>query len=145
MIKSIKILAAFLLIATLTACTASKGKVNFKKPQSVALAFMQKLAALDIEGAKELGTEDTGQVLGFLEMAVNMAEGEELEKMKTESAESSKNLKKATCEVNGDEAKCSFCCDPEGNEMEDEPMILKKVDGKWLVHMSKEDMMGEGM
>jgi hypothetical protein len=132
------------LISLIISCTASKGKVNFKKPESVALAFMQKLAEMDVEGAKELGTEDTKQVLGFLEMAMNMADEEEKEKMKAESAENSKFLKKATCEVNGDEAKCKLCCDEEGNGFEDEDMILKKVEGKWLVHMSKEDMMGEG-
>ena len=65
--------------------------------------------------------------------------------MKAESAESSKYLKKANCDVDGEEAFCTLCCDAEGKDLGDEKMTLKKVDGKWLVHMSKEDMMGEGM
>jgi hypothetical protein len=138
-------LLSLVLIATVlfTQCkTAGAGaKVNMKKPESVALVFTQHLANLDVDAAKELGTEDTKKVLDFLSMAISMSGEEELKKMKEEAAANSKNLKKADCTVTGDEAKCKVCCDPEGKAMEDNEILLKKQDGKWLVHISKEDMM----
>lgn len=142
--KTINLLLVALVATLLFAqCkSSSTGKLNMKKPDSVALAFTKHLAELDITAAKELGTEDTKGVLDFLQMAMSMAEEEELKKMKDEAAENSKNLKKAECKISGDEAKCKVCCGPNGEAMDDNEILLKKQqDGKWLVHLSKEDMM----
>ena len=142
--KGINLFTLGLIIIVLFAqCKTAGGgaKVNMKKPESVALIFTQHLAKLDVEAAKELGTEDTKKVLDFLSMAISMSGEEELKKMKEEAAVNSQNLKKADCTVTGDEAKCKVCCDPEGKAMEDNELLLKKQGGKWLVHISKEDMM----
>ena len=141
------LLLVFTLATLFTQCKSSDTagtKLNMKKPESVALAFTQNLAKMDVAAAKELSTEDTKKVLDFLEMAMTMAGEEELAKMKEEAEQNSKYLKKATCTITGDDAKCVLCCNPEGAEMADNEVILKKQDGKWLVHISKEDMM-EGM
>ncbi len=128
----------------LMACSSSKNKVNFKKPNTVALAFIKSFTVLDFEAAKAYGTEDTEKFLQFLAQALEMADEQSIEEMKAETAENTQNIKKADCTVEGDKATCTFCCDAEGNPLPDEEVHLKRVDGKWLVHMSKEDLMEPG-
>ncbi len=118
-------------------------KVNMKKPDKVALAFMQRLAAFDFDGAKELCTEESHSMLDFMSMAIGMQAEEELSKAKIEAKENSKNLTKATCKKNKEKANCTFCCDLENKPMTDSEIQLKKVKGKWYVHMSKEEMMND--
>lgn len=123
-----------------SACAGSKNKVNYKKPESVAVAFVRSLAVLDIESANKVATEDTKSVLTLLETMKGVMSEEELNEMKAESEEQLKYIKKATCIKDGDTAKCTVCCNEAGKENE-KPLTLKKVNNKWLVHMSKEDLM----
>ena len=44
------------------------------------------------------------------------------------------NLK---CEQEDDKAKCTYCCNDKG---EDESLNMRKVDGEWLVSISKDDI-----
>ncbi len=135
-----------LFVGTLSMSTAmaqKAKKVDMKKPDKVALAFMQRFSSFDFKGAKDLSTKESASLFDMFEMAIGMQSPEELEKAKAESKESTKNIKKATCKISGDEAKCTICCDASNQPMADSDLTLKKVDGKWYVHMSKEDMMGE--
>jgi DNA-directed RNA polymerase specialized sigma54-like protein len=82
-------------------------------------------------------------MFSFLEMALSGSGEEEMKKAKEEAKENAKNLKKATCKIKNDEATCSFCCDVNNQPIVDSDLKLKKVKGKWYVHMSKEDMMND--
>jgi hypothetical protein len=144
-IRTLLALSVFF-FASLVANAQSSKKVNMKKPESVALAFMQRFTEFEFEKAKALTTEESKQMFSFLEMALSGSGEEEMKKAKEEAKENAKNLKKATCKINNDEASCSFCCDTNNQPIVDSELKLKKVKGKWYVHMSKEDMMnGEGM
>jgi len=125
-----------------TAMAQKAKKVNMKKPDKVALAFFERFANLDFAGAKELSTEESQSIFGLLEMAMSMSGAEEMEKAKAEAKGSVKNLKKATCKVTGDDAVCTFCCDANNQAIPESEFKLKKVNGKWYVHLSKEEMMG---
>jgi hypothetical protein len=136
-----KRLFVFLSLALLFgACAGGKGKVNFKKPESVALAFIKSIGTLDIAAAKNVATEDTKSVLGILETMTSVMPQEEKDKMIEESSAEISLIKKATCTTNDDIAKCTVCCNKDG-ESTPEPITLKKVDNKWLVDMSKEQLM----
>jgi hypothetical protein len=144
--NTLKLLMLTLFVGTLSMSTAmaqKAKKVDMKKPDKVALAFMQRFSSFDFKGAKELSTKESYSLFDMFEMAIGMQSPEELEKAKAESKEGSKNIKKATCKVTGDEAKCTLCCDASNQPMADSDLTLKKTDGKWFVHMSKEDMREE--
>jgi hypothetical protein len=131
---------------SVTTASAQKAKkVNMKKPDKVALAFMQRFTELDFKSSRELMTKESHSLLDLMEMAMSMSSEEDMAKAKTEAKEGAKNLKKATCKVDKNDATCTFCCDQNNQPMEGEGIKLKKVDGKWYVHMSKEDMMDESM
>ena len=130
--KKIIVFLAFALF--LGACAGSKGKVNFKKPESVALAFIKSIGTLDV------ATEDTKAVLSLLEtMTAAMPQNEKDEIIKEASSEMDM-IKKANCTTNDDIAKCTVCCNKDG-ESTPEPITLKKINNKWLVDMSKEQLM----
>lgn len=136
--KRLFVFLAFALF--LSACASNKGKVNFKKPESVALNFIKSIGQLDIVAAKNVATEDTKSVLGILETMTATMPQDEKDKMIKESAGEIDLIKKATCTTNDDIAKCTVCCDKEGASTP-EPITLKKVNNKWLVDMSKEQLM----
>lgn len=122
-------------------CTGGGGKT----PESVAINFLKSFAAFDFAKAKKYCTEDAQQVVGFMESMLGMVSAEEKEEFKKKTAEDMKDLKKANCRIENDLAYCKVCCDENGKESDDEPLRLKKVEGKWLVDMSKEDLnMGGG-
>jgi len=141
-LRTLSTLVIFLFVVVFANAQSSK-KVNMKKPEAVALAFMQRFTEFEFEKAKALTTEESKQMFSFLEMALSGSGEEEMKKAKEESKENAKNLKKATCKINNDEASCSFCCDTNNQPIVDSELKLKKVKGKWYVHMSKEDMMND--
>lgn len=135
--------ALFLVLGVFfTQCSKkNNASVNMSKPEEVSLAFTKYVANLEFDKAKELTTTDGQQLIDMLKSMTSMISEEEMKQAKAESAESMKYLTKANCQVNGDDAVCYICCDAEG-KADEAPMELKKVDGKWYVHFSKEDMMG---
>ncbi len=118
-------------------------KLNMKKPEAVALAFMQRFVQFELESAKALTTEESKQLFAFMEMAMNSMGEEEMKIAKEEAKIKVKLLTKATCTKNKDEATCTFCCDENKQPIAESNLKMKKVNGKWYVHMSKEDLMGE--
>ena len=129
-----------LLFFLFNACAGSK-KVNYKNPKSVSLTFYKALANNDYEQAKKMGTPETIKVISLLQNLNDLLSEEEQEAAKEEGAVQLKLLKKATCILNeeGAIAECQICCDEEGTSSV-MPLILKKKDRKWLVHITKESL-----
>lgn len=109
------------------------------KPEDVSLAFLRYFSQLDIAKAKELCTPEGQEMMGMLEGMMGMMGEEEKKQILAESEAAVKALKKSTCKVDGDVAKCIVCCSPSG-EASEEPIELRKIDGKWYVHVDKEGM-----
>jgi len=122
-----------------TACAGTKGKVNYKNPKSVAMAFCKALAEMDLEKAKQLSAEETQKLLVLLQTFNDAYPEDKKQEEKEKASEALKLLKKAKCEVEDDAARCTICCDEAGAFGED-VLVLKKVDKKWLVVMTKESL-----
>lgn len=104
-------------------------------PEAAAQAYYDALLSKDIEKAKQYVTEETKPMMDLLGSMLAMA-GDE---MPTSSV-------CKECKVEGDMATCTMETSKEGDtEKGTEELMLKNVDGKWLVHMPKEggDNMGE--
>lgn len=135
-------------VFTMTSCGNTKG-AKAGSPESVAKEFTLAFMKLDFEGAKKLGTSDTQSLMDMMSSAMGMVGEEEMTKMKSELQTQIKEAesKKFTCSDKGADMKeCKACCDKDGKPSA-EGLVLKKMDGKWLVHMSKEEMqekMGAG-
>lgn len=131
-----------LFVVFFTACAGSK-KVNYKSPKSVTVAFYKAMASYDYEQAKKLGTTETIQLLSLLQNLNDALPLEERQAAIENNGAQLKLLKKATCivkeETTGEIAECQICCDKE-KAFSSAPLILKKQDGKWLVHMAKESL-----
>ena len=124
--------------------TTKSASVNMTKPDEVALAFTKHLANLELEKAKAFASADAQQLIDMISaMTAGMAE-EELNKSRQEAAPAIAALKSAKCTIEGDEALCYTCCDVETGLASEDPILLKKIDNKWFVHFSKEDMMMDG-
>lgn len=132
-----KLIAAVATITFFAHCAGAK--INYNNPKQVSLAFMRALCDYDIERAKLAGTKETKQVLHLLETLHDAMPETGREAQRAELEAQMKRLKKAKCEVDGEQAICNVCCD-EAGDFEAEPIVLKKIDKKWLVHMTKEDL-----
>ncbi|TVR76497.1 MAG: DUF4878 domain-containing protein [Chitinophagaceae bacterium] len=102
-----------------------------KSPEDVAEKFLNHLGKLEFSDAKKYGTKETKELLDLLEGFAGMG-GEE--------APDTPDVENVNCTESGDTADCTYCCDENGNEAS---VKMKKVDGKWLVHMSKEEAFGD--
>lgn len=134
-------LTTVMIIGTLffIGCSNKKIAINYKNPKSVALAFTKGIMTMDIQTAKRAATEDTKAVLNLLEVLLESMPKEEKEQLVAKMQDNLNYLKKATCEVTGNQATCTTCCDQVGQPQED-LLLLKKVDKKWLVDMKKENL-----
>jgi hypothetical protein len=126
--------------SSLTLSAQKVKKVNMKKPEKVALAFIQCMSSFDFKNARTLSTKESSSMFDMFEMFMSNGDPEQMKKSKEESITASKNIKKATCVIEGNNATCTACCDANNQPMP-EQIFLKKVDGKWYAHMSKEEMM----
>jgi hypothetical protein len=95
------------------------------------------------EQAKQLGTPETIKVISLLQNLNDLLPEDEQQAAKEESAVQLKFLKKTTCILKeaaaGAIAECQICCDEEGASSV-MPLILKKENRKWLVHLTKESL-----
>jgi hypothetical protein len=138
---------AFITLVVISASSLSVSaqkakKVNMKKPEKVALAFIQYMSSFDFKNARTICTKESSSMFDMFDMFLTSGDAEQMKKSKEESAAASKNVKKATCKVEGNNATCTICCDLNNQPMP-EQIFLKKVDGKWFAHMSKEEMMNQ--
>ena len=83
---------------------------------------------MDFEGAKKYGTEDTNKMLDMLSGFAKMMPDSARKDVKTEITSE---------KIEGDKA--TYTYKEEGKDGE-QTMNLVKVDGKWKVAMSKDDM-----
>lgn len=113
-----------LAIFSLNACKKAE------KPEDAAKKFVTFLDAKEYDKAKELGTKETA---AFIDMAASLSQNQETDKQPTV-------FDKFSSEIDGEKAIVKYTAD--GKE---EELNLVKQDGKWLVHMSKEDTFGEDM
>ncbi len=139
---TIKTIIALLLVVILFAqCKGKNAQVNMKKPEDVTLAFLRSFSNLEFEKAKLYSTTETQQLIVMMEGMMGAIGEDEKKKMKAESQQLIKAMKTAKCKVEGETAACTVCCGPDGSE-NPETTQLKKVDGKWLVHIDKAAMGG---
>lgn len=108
----------------------SCGGGSSDNPGDVAKEFLQALADQDYDTAKDLGTDETVQLIGMIEGMAAMIPAEEAEADK----EDIKSLKMGEVEIDGDKAVVYYGTDKKSGEKID----LEKVDGKWKVAMKKE-------
>lgn len=123
-----KVLLIFLSAAFLAACSGGPGDT----PEAVAEKFLNHMQKLEFSQAKDLGTEDTKELLSLLE---SFAGG-----MSADDIPDAPAIEYVNCNEDGDKADCTYCCDENGAEAD---VQLRKVGGKWLVHMSKEEAFGD--
>ncbi len=117
---------SILIVSLLVACAGNS-------PKSVAENFLKAMNKLDFEGAKKYGTDDTNKMLDMLSgFAKMMPDSAKKENVKIEMTSE---------KVEGDKATCTY--KEEGKEGE-QTINLVKVDGKWKVAMSKDDMNSGG-
>ncbi len=113
-----------------------------KKPEDVSLAFLRAFSTLEFGKAKQYATPETQQLMNMVESMMAGIGEDEKKKLKAESQQLVKAMKTAKCTINGDMASCIVCCGPDGSE-NPEATQLKKIDGKWFVHMDKNAMGGD--
>lgn len=99
-----------------------------KKPKDVALAFVNAMANRDYESAKKYATEDTKKAI---DMIKGMAAAEKPKGNKPKYEIVSENISGETATVKLKDA---------ANGDKESEVYLKKVKGKWLVSMDKQQM-----
>ncbi len=118
------------LVFVFSAFMFSCGGGSSDKPADVAKDFLVALAEQDYDAAKDLGTEETVQLITMIEGMAAMIPMEEVEADK----ENIKSIKMGEVEIDGDNAVVYYGTDKKS----DEKIDLQKVDGKWKVAMKKE-------
>lgn len=98
-----------------------------KKPKDVALAFANAMAKRDYETAKKHATEDTKKVIDLIK---GMAGEKKQDKTPSYTVVSES--------ISGDKATVKLKDTANGGK--ENELTLKKVDGKWLVAMDKQEM-----
>lgn len=108
----------------------SCGGGSSSDPKAVAEDFLKALATQDYDSAKELGTEQTVQMLSMIEGMISMMPKDQVEKDK----ENIKTLKMGEVKIDGDNAVVYYDTAKESGQK----IELKKVDGDWKVDMKKD-------
>lgn len=117
-----KIIIATLLLGFLFSCDTKTGG-----PEANAEKFLVAIGEADFKKAKEYCTEETKTLISMAEsFAGEMKKGDVEIK-----------IEDLTCEEDGDKATCTYCCNDKG---ENESLNMRKVNGEWLVSISKDDI-----
>ncbi|MGB1248277.1 MAG: nuclear transport factor 2 family protein [Chitinophagales bacterium] len=134
----IKKIFSFSLIALMFTLVACGGGSDEDKITATVENFYAATADGDMEGMKEYMTEDGQQLISLVE---TMMSAEEIEAAFAGAGEEEFNITVTDIVIDGDNATC-MVSDNNDAEKPAEEMQLKKVDGDWLIHMSKEDKEG---
>jgi hypothetical protein len=110
-------------------------EIDQSRPEVVALVFMQYIAKTNFEKAAKLADKNVQPLISMAGSQQKEMQAKETAEEKAERLKKIKNLKSATCEVNGDKATCKLCCDLGADS---ESIDLVKQDGKWLITIDKE-------
>jgi hypothetical protein len=99
-------------------------------PKSVAESFLKAMNKMDFEEAKKYGTDDTGKMLDMLSGFT---------KMMPDSAKKETKSEIVSEKIDGDKATVTYKDD---GKSEEQVLNLVKIDNKWKVAMSKDNMNG---
>jgi hypothetical protein len=140
-----KIFSFFLLVIAVgsisTGCGG--GGMSNASPKEVLVAFFEKLAKKDIDGATKLATKDSKATMDMMKKGLDMAEKmKDQIKDKEDPTEEFKNMEVGEAKINGDNATVSVKNKKKEDEVE---FPLKKEDGAWKVDFSMATLMKMGM
>jgi hypothetical protein len=141
-----KILTVFaftaLVISLLSGCK-SKDAASGGDPKTVLIAFFERMAKKDLEGAAKLATKDSKGTIDMMKKAMDMAESMKGKEKEEDPTEDFRNMKIGEAKIDGDNATVSVSNPKKGEETFDFP--LKKEDGNWKVDFSMGTLMKMGM
>ncbi|MBK8139949.1 MAG: DUF4878 domain-containing protein [Chitinophagaceae bacterium] len=134
----------FAVAVTALVITGCKGKDGVAdNPKAVLVAFFERMAKKDLEGAAKLATKDSKSTMDMMKKAMDMAEKMKgTEKTEEDPAEDFKNMVVGDAKIDGSNATVSVT-NKKKNETVDFP--LKKEDGSWKVDFSMGTLMKMGM
>ena len=134
----------FAVAVTTLIITGCKGKDGVAdNPKAVLVAFFERMAKKDLEGAAKLATKDSKSTMDMMKKAMDMAEKMKgTEKTEEDPAEDFKNMVVGDAKIDGSNATVSVT-NKKKNETVDFP--LKKEDGSWKVDFSMGTLMKMGM
>ena len=119
------------------------GGMSNASPKEVLVAFFEKLAKKDIEGATKLATKDSKSTMEMMKKGLDMAEKmKDQIKDKEDPTEEFKNMEVGEAKINGDVATVAVKNKKKDQEVE---FPLKKEDGAWKVDFSMATLMKMGM
>jgi hypothetical protein len=119
------------------------GGMSNASPKEVLVAFFEKLAKKDIDGATKLATKDSKATMDMMKKGLDMAEKmKDQIKDKEDPTEEFKNMEVGEAKINGDNATVSVKNKKKEEEVE---FPLKKEDGAWKVDFSMATLMKMGM
>lgn len=145
-VTNLFIAAAF--ISVLVGCKGKDSVAN--DPKAVLIAFFEKMAQKDMDGAAKLATKESKGTMEMMKKAMSMAESMK-DKMgglkdsmdKEDPAEAFKKMKIGEAKIDGDNATVSVTNPSKDDKTFDFP--LKKEDGSWKVDFSMGTLMKMGM
>jgi hypothetical protein len=119
------------------------GGMSNASPKEVLVAFFEKLAKKDIEGATKLATKDSKSTMEMMKKGLDMAEKmKDQIKDKEDPTEEFKNMEVGEAKITGDAATVAVRNKKKDQEVE---FPLKKEDGAWKVDFSMATLMKMGM
>lgn len=119
------------------------GGMSNASPKEVLVAFFEKLAKKDIDGATKLATKDSKSTMDMMKKGLDMAEKmKDQIKDKEDPTEEFKNMEVGEAKINGDNATVSVKNKKKEEEVE---FPLKKEEGAWKVDFSMATLMKMGM
>lgn len=137
-----KILNLCLLAGTIALLTGCNGKNSVANdPKAVVVAFFEKMAKKDIEGATKLATKDSKATMDMMKKAIEM--GEKMGTKEKDPTEDFKNMKFGEAKIDGDKATVSVTNPAKGETPFDFPLL--KEGGDWKVDFSMATLMKMGM
>jgi hypothetical protein len=120
------------------------GGMSNASPKEVLVAFFEKLAKKDIDGATKLATKDSKATMDMMKKGLEMAEKmkDQVKDSKEDPTEEFKNMEVGEAKITGDNATVSVKNKKKEEEVE---FPLKKEDGAWKVDFSMATLMKMGM
>jgi hypothetical protein len=132
-------------IMLLIAGCKGKDKQVENDPKAVVIAFFEKMAKKDLDGAAKLATKDSKGTIDMMKKAIDAAEkmGMKDSKEKDDPSEDFKNMVIGEAKIDGDKATVSVTNKAKDDGVKEFP--LKKEGGEWKVDFSMATLMKMGM
>jgi Domain of unknown function (DUF4878) len=132
-------------IMLLVAGCKGKDKQVENDPKAVVIAFFEKMAKKDLDGAAKLATKESKGTIDMMKKAIDAAEkmGMKDSKEKDDPSEDFKNMVIGEAKIDGDNATVAVSNKAKDDGTKEFP--LKKEDGVWKVDFSMATLMKMGM